>query len=299
MNKSIAIMMLSGLLLLSGGCSVVRLGYDHGASLAWWWLDSYVDFDRNQKPHVKQAIQDWFDWHRGAQLPVYVDWLSDVRSRIDGPLTSEQVCRWSEELQEMLAPAFDHGAQLGAPIALRLGEAQWKHLEKRYAKSNDKLRSEYLQPDPEDRLDAAVKRTIKRVENLYGAINKSQRALIISGLQASPFDPEAWLNERQRRQRSTLTVLRRIAAESVPASAAAAELRQLIERTHRSDDADYRSYQLRLSEHICSFIAHLHNNTTKAQREHAHDKLKKWENDLRVLSGSHQRTGKHFRIAAE
>lgn len=270
-------------LLLASGCSVVRLGYDNGPQLVWWWLDGYVDFNREQAPHAKEAIHQWFGWHRATQLPEYVDWLAAVRSRIDGSLTPTQICSWSEELQNIIAPAFDQAVQLSAPVVLRLSEAQWRHLEQRYAKSNDELRQDFLQPNPEDRLHASVKRTVKRIENLYGDIDKTQRSLIIASIETSPFNPEAWMVERQRRQQETLRTLRQIAAESTAAEQATASLRNLVEHTHRSDDPDYRAYQLRLTEHTCDFIARMHNSTTPTQRQHAHDKLKGWETDLRAL----------------
>ncbi len=270
-------------LLLASGCSVVRLGYDNGPQLAWWWLDGYVDFSREQAPHARQAIHHWFDWHRTTQLPHYADWLAAIRSRIDGPLTSTQVCNWSDELQNILAPAFDQAVQLGAPVALRLGEAQWRHLEQRYTKSNDELRRDFLQPDPGDRRDASIKRIVKRIENLYGDLDKTQQQLIAASIETSPFNPEAWLSERQRRQQETLKTLRQLAAESTAPEQAMASLRNLVEHTHRSDDPDYRAYQLKLAAYTCGFIAHMHNSTTPKQRRHAHDKLKGWETDVRAL----------------
>ncbi|PTN12586.1 hypothetical protein C8R11_103154 [Nitrosomonas aestuarii] len=272
-------------LVLFSGCSIVRLGYDHGPQLTWWWLDSYVDFDRTQKPHAKQAIRQWFDWHRIEQLPEYANWLSVVRSRISDPLTSEQVCGWSEKLQDIIAPAFDYAVQLSTPLILSLGETQRRYLEKRYTKSNNKLRRKYLQPDPKDRLSAAIKRTVKRIENIYGVIDEKQRNLIIAGIETSPFNPEFWLFERQRRQQITLSILQQLTKEPVSQEQAAVELRQLVKHTYHSDDPNYRIYQKEMAEHTCDFIARIHNTTTPTQRRHAHDKLKNWETDLRALTG--------------
>ncbi|WP_293006307.1 DUF6279 family lipoprotein [Nitrosomonas sp.] len=271
------------LLLLLSGCSMVRLSYDQGPRLAWWWLDGYVDFDREQAPYAKQAIQQWFIWHRTAQLPEYVDWLATVRGQIDSPLTSTQICHWSNKLQNIIAPAFDQAVQLSTPVVLRLGEAQWQHLEQRYTKSNAELRRDYLQPDLEDRRQASIKRTVKRIENLYGSIDKTQRHLIDTSIEASPFNPEIWMIERQRRQQETLKVLRQFASESATPEQIISSLKNLIEHTHRSDDPDYRAYQLKLSEYTCDFIARMHNSATPLQRLHALDKLKKWETDLRAL----------------
>ena len=277
-----AAMLIAALLLLSS-CSVVRLGYDHAPLLAWWWIDGYVDFNNEQTPHAKQAIQQWFVWHRNAQLPEYADWLAAIRSQLDGTLTSEQVCRWSEDIQTVIEPAFDYAAQLSVPVVLRLGESQWRHLEQRYTKSNDELRSDFLQSDLKERRHASIKRTVKRIKNLYGKVDETQRRLISASIDTSPFNPEAWMNERQRRQRETLSALRQLVAESTSAEQAEITLRRLIAHTYRSDDPEYRAYQIKLAEYTCDFIARMHNSASPNQRRHAHDKLKEWEMDLRAL----------------
>ncbi len=272
------------LLFLLSSCSMLRLGYDQGPQLVWWWLDGYVNFSNEQTPHAKEAIRKWFAWHRTTQLPEYAAWLSTLRSRIGDPVTPAQICGWSEELRNTIAPALDHTMQLGAPLVPNLGEAQWLSIERRYAKGNDEFRRDFLQPHAEERLAASIKRIVKRVENIYGSIDEAQHRLIVAGIEASPFDPEAWLAERQRRQHETLLTLRRLAAEQAETEHVIAALRGLIERVQRSNDRDYRAYQVKLTEYNCAFIATVHNSTTPIQRQHAHDKLKGWETDLRKLS---------------
>lgn len=284
MRMSLARGAIIALLFLLSSCSMLRLGYDQGPQLVWWWLDGYVNFSNEQTPHAKEAIRKWFAWHRTTQLPEYAAWLSTLRSRIGDPATPAQICGWSEELRNTIAPALDHTMQLGAPLVPNLGEAQWLSIERRYAKGNDEFRRDFLQPHAEERLAASIKRIVKRVENIYGSIDEAQHRLIVAGIEASPFDPEAWLAERQRRQHETLLTLRRLAAEQAETEHVIAALRGLIERVQRSIDTDYRAYQVKLTEYNCAFIASVHNSTNPIQRQHAHDKLKDWETDLRKLS---------------
>jgi hypothetical protein len=42
---------------LLSGCSTVRLAYDSGPTLAWWWIDGYGDFSGEQAPRVKDGIR--------------------------------------------------------------------------------------------------------------------------------------------------------------------------------------------------------------------------------------------------
>lgn len=268
---------------LLSGCSLLRLSYNHGPQLTWWWIDNYVGFNSEQTPLAKQAIHQWFDWHRTSELPHYSDWLAVVREHMDGNLTSAQVCQWSGELQKLIAPAIDRAVQLSTPVVMSLNKDQWDNLERRFAKSNDELRKDFLQTDQNDRHRASVKRTVKRINNLYGDITETQLQLIKISIEVSPFNPELWLAERQRRQQITLQILNQLVAELISNDQAAIVLRNAVENTIRSDDPIYRTYQLEMTEYTCDFIAQVHNSTNKIQRQHVHDKLKNWETDFRVL----------------
>jgi len=278
-------LVLCGLLLLSA-CSALRMGYDQGPHLAWWWLDGYADFSGEQATRAKDAIRQWFIWHRTTQLPQHAAWLGGLQTKLGESVTPAQVCRWSDEVRAALEPALERALSLAAPLAPGLGEAQLKHIEQRFAKSNDEFRSEHLQPKAEDRQQASVKRTVERAETVYGRLDDAQRRMITAGMAASPFDAEAWMADRLRRQRDTLQTLRRLAEERADAPRALAALKALAERTERSTDPTYRAYQQRLNEFNCNFIARLHNSTSAAQRQAARDKFKGWEDDLRSLAAA-------------
>ena len=265
------------------GCSAVRLGYNNGPQLAWWWLDGYVDFSREQAPLAKQGIERWFEWHRATQLPDYAAVLADAGSKVLEPTTAAQACRWQARARDALDPALDRAIELAADLVPGLGEPQLRHLEQRYAKGNDEMRGDFLQPDPALRKRESVKRTVERAERLYGSLDEPQKRLIEVGVAASPFNPELWLAERQRRQRDTVQLLRRLLAERADRDQRLAAMRMLALRTERSPDPEYRVYQLRLAEYNCAFAARIHNATTPAQRQQARDTLKGWEEDLRAL----------------
>ncbi len=268
---------------LSAGCSSVRLAYDNAPQLAWWWIDGYFDFSREQTPQVKQALDGLLDWHRGTQLPAYAALLARTQPAILEPTTPAQACRWQTEVREQLEPLLQRALQLAADQVPGLGEAQLRHLEQRYAKGNEEMHSDFLQEDPGERLTASVKRAVDRAERLYGRLDDAQRRLVRAGVLESPFDPALWLKERQRRQREVLATLRRLVAERADAGQRLAAMQLLAANTERSPDPVYRAYQLRLGEYNCDFAARIHNATTTAQRQRARETLKGWEDDLRAL----------------
>ncbi|MBI5721800.1 MAG: hypothetical protein HZC37_29355 [Burkholderiales bacterium] len=280
------------LALLLGGCSALRVAYNTGPQLAWWWLDGYADFSREQAPQVKASIDRWFEWHRQTQLPGYAALLATAQPRIGEPLTPVAACQWNNRIADTLAPAVDRALEHAADVVPGLGEAQLRHMQQRYAKNIDEMRGEYLQADPAERLAASVKRTLTRAEQIYGRLDDAQRKVIAEGVAASPFDPQGWMEERKRRQRDTLATLRRLLAERADRDQRVAALRALAERSQRSPDPAYRAYQQRLTDYNCAFVARLHNATTTVQRQRARDNLKEWEEDLRaVINGAGVATG--------
>lgn len=272
-----------GLLTLLGGCSALRLAYDQGPQLAWWWLDGYADFEGDEALRAKALIRQWFAWHRPSQLPDWAAQLAALQRVLDQPVTADEVCRWNERLRRAADPSIERALDAAAELVPGLGEAQLRHIEQRYAKGNDELRAEHLQADPAERRAAAEKRTVERFETFYGRLDEAQRRLVAAGLAESPFDPEAWLADRQRRQRDTVQTLRRLLAEKADRAQVSAALRQLAQRLERSSDPAYRELQQHLVRHNCAFVARVHNSTRSAQRQLARDKLNGWERDLRAL----------------
>jgi uncharacterized coiled-coil protein SlyX len=284
---SFAKSLIIGLLaLLLGGCTAVRLGYNNGAQLTWWWLDGYADFSSEQAPAAKLAIDRWFEWHRSTQLPEYAAVLASAQVASLQPTTPAAVCQWQALVRDKLEPAIERALLQLADLLPGMGEAQFRHIEQRYAKNLTEMREEYLQADAAARQKQTLKRALDRAEQLYGRLDEAQRRVISAGAVTSPFDPQAWLTERQSRQRDTVQTLRRLAAERADRDQRVAALRALAERTERSPNPEYRAYQQRLAEYNCGWFAQLHNATTPAQRQRARETLKGWEDDLRSLVGT-------------
>jgi hypothetical protein len=267
------------------GCSAVRVGYNQAPTLAWWWLDGYLDFSSEQAPRAKEAIGQWFAWHRTTQLPDYAALLAAAQVQVLQPATAQQVCRWNDELRARAESALMRAVPLAANVLPAVGPEQIAHLDRRYRKANHEFAEDFVQADADERLKASVRRTIDRAEMLYGRLDDRQRALVAAGVSASPFDAAAWLAERERVQAEVLQTLTRLGAGTrTDPETRLAGMRALAQRLLRAPPGPYRSYQQRLTEYNCDFVARLHNSTTPAQRRAARDKLRGWEEDLRALA---------------
>jgi len=270
-------------LTLLAGCSALRFTYNQAPVLAYWWLDGWVDFTDEQTPRAKAALEDYMAWHRSSQLPDYVALLARLQAMALDRVTTAQVCGMTDELQQRLSLAYEHAVPAMADIVRSFTPAQIDHLEKRYRRENQEMVRDYLQPEVDERREASRKRTIDRAETIYGSLDEAQKALIHAGLDASPFDPARWLDERRARQQDVLRALRQLLADKADATQVQAALRAFSAQTAHSPRADYRKYRERLVEANCALTAQLHNSMRPAQRQHAAEKIKGWSEDARAL----------------
>ena len=266
-----------------GACSALRIGYSQAPDLSYWWLDRYVDFNSAQTPRVRDALQQWFAWHRRSQLPDYAALLARAQAELAADTTPARACEWQGEVVKRARTAWERAVPAVAELLPSLTLQQVQYIERRYAKVNEDFRDDYLQPDARKRAEAALKRTLERAESFYGKLNDSQRARIADMLPRSPFDPESWFAERQQRQQSIVSMLRQFNGDGAAREPVLAALRGQADQMERSPREPYRRYVERLNEFNCGFAANLHNSTTPAQRRHAADKLAGWEGDLRAL----------------
>jgi len=271
-------------LLALGGCSALRLAYTQAGEFAYWWLDGYVDFNGDQTLRTRDAITRWFAWHRRTELPDYVTLLDRAAAEAGQDATPAQACRWFDEVRLRIDRAVDHALPDAAAIAASFSPEQLNRLERKQAKNNAEFRDDFLQPDPAERRAAAVERVVDRAEQLYGRLDRSQRERIAQSLGKSPFEPERWLAERQRRQRDLLLILRQAQSGALSVTSAADALRTHWQEVKRSPDDAYQSYQRRLDAANCELLAQIHNRTTPEQRHEAQRKLRGWAADLRRLA---------------
>ncbi len=277
------LLIIGSALVLAAGCSALRVAYSNGPTLAWWQLDGWVDADREQAPAVRAAIERWFAWHRGTQLAPTTALLAEARAQLAGPLTGEAVCRFNDRLQALTQPAIDRALEEAAELVPLLTEANFRAMETKGAAELAEDRDELLQADAAERRAQALERARKRFERIYGRLVEPQMAVLRDGLAELPLDPERWIADRERRQRETVALLRRLQAERAPREQRLAALKALVEARVTPTDPERRARQQRLEQANCALVARLHNTTTTAQRERARDNLQGWESDLRAV----------------
>ena len=270
--------------LLLGGCSAVRVGYNQADWVAYRWLDAYAGFDETQTKGVREALAALFVWHRKTELPDYAELLLKIDADISANVNAERTCGWWSAVRVRLDRVGAQAAPAMVGLAAALKPAQFESIERRYAKTNAEFRDEFAIPDRARRTVEAAKRVVSRAQWVYGDLDAFQRERIERWMADSPYDPELALEERLRRQQDTLQTLRRLAEGRGDRAKAEADIRTWIQRLGQSPRESYRQHAARVLQFNCRLAADIHNITSATQRRTASAKLKAWAADMRALS---------------
>src|SRR6478672_6628882 len=91
------------LVVLLAGCSMARLGYNNAETVSYFWLNSYIGFDADQKPWVKKEIAGLVAWHRRTQLQEYAQLLAEAQQRVYKPVTEAELAGDYEKIRGLIA----------------------------------------------------------------------------------------------------------------------------------------------------------------------------------------------------
>lgn len=273
-------------LALAGCSAAIKLAYNSFPDVSYWWLDRYFDFTDAQSVKVREEMARLQRWHRQQELPRYVDLLRRTEQMAAGEITPGQACAVVDEGRQRLQALADEARPALVSVAASFGPEQFQHLARRYERTNEEFRRDWIDAAPDKRLDKRYEQFEGRLEMVYGRLLPDQRTWLRQQLEASVFDARQLLAERQRRQADTLQVLRGLQARELPAVEAQRQMAGLIERSQRSPDPAARRHQEQLAQETCRIVAGMHQRATPQQRTHAQGRLRGYIKDLTDLSRS-------------
>ncbi|HJU70746.1 MAG TPA: DUF6279 family lipoprotein [Paucimonas sp.] len=275
---------LAAIVLLTS-CSLVRLGYNHGETLSYWWLNAYADITREQNPWVRQSIADLFAWHRKTQLRDYVQFLSSAQKQLRTTVTKADVLTDFDGIKERAALVIDKAIPDLADFALTLDQQQITHIEKKFASNNDAYRRDYLRGNLEQRQLSRFKKVMEQAEYWFGDFNRDQLALIRRASDERLLDSELLLRERQYRQQQMIALLKRIRAEKPSRDATIRILRDYAATMFEHAGGGEHERIFNASRDGAAVMAAvIINSATPAQKAHAHKRLQQWIDNFSTLA---------------
>lgn len=285
LQERFSMLLALGLLLLMSACSTIRFTYDHGDTLLYWWLNAYLDIDSDQKAWVKRDIDAFFDWHRKTQLPDYVTILRTAQKQLAGNPTQQDLLgdykKIRDETRELMVKSLPDLVDLARSVK----PEQIERMEKKFEKNNADYRKKFMSGSFDHRKEVRYDKAMEQFKLWFGSFSREQEAQIRRLSDARPLDNDIWLDERMRRQKRIIEVVRKIQAEKLSKEAATPLVAGLIKDTvDRFDQPDRKAFFDGYVDTTSKFILSVIQLTTPEQRAHAQDRMQGWINDLNTLA---------------
>ncbi|WP_426192507.1 DUF6279 family lipoprotein [Massilia sp. DWR3-1-1] len=279
------LLFLIALMAMLAACSSIRFTYNHGDTVLYWWLNNYLDFDSDQSGFVKRDIDNLFQWHRKTQLKDYVQLLQTGQRQLAGNLTAADLHANYDQVRartELLA--FKALPEL-ADLARTVKPEQITQMEKKFAKNNDDFRKKFMKGDLEEQQKARFKKSMEQFDLWFGRFSSEQEAQLRKASDARALNNEIWLDERVRRQKRIVAVLRKVQQEKLAKDATITQLHGLVrELFDRMDAPERKAFFDAYEEQTIQMILTAVKIATPVQKANAQKRMAGWIDDFNVLA---------------
>jgi hypothetical protein len=267
------------------GCTTVKFSYNHGDTLLYWWLDTYVDLDGDQAAWVKKDINNLFQWHRQTQLKQYSAILTKAQHQLAGDVTQADLLADYKEVKTYTEALAMRSVPDLTDLARSVKPEQIGQIEKKFNKNNEDFRKKFLKGDLEKRQSARFDKSMDQFELWFGSFSRDQKAILRKASDARPPDSEIFLAERIRRQQKIIALLRKVQTDKLSKEATQKEvtalMRDMLDRFEAPDrKAFFDSYVDATSKYILTAMK----IATPEQKAHAQKRMQGWIDDFNNLA---------------
>lgn len=269
-------------LLLSSGCSMIRVGYGHFDSVAAWMVHDYFDLNADQRDLFAQRFERLHTWHRQTQLPEYAQFLGDIQSRAKRGLREADMLWMVEGAKQRYARIAVRGAADAADLLATLTPEQIESFRQQVEKDNKKFIREHRINDSEtERRKVVRERTLSQLRDWVGPLNDAQQAKVNTLLQTMPLVDKIRHEDRLRRQREFYALLELRTGDR---SVFTQRLRDWLENWEAGRSAEQTRQFDESWKKRAELYAAVDHTLTPAQRNHLVSKLQDYIDDFRDLS---------------
>jgi hypothetical protein len=279
------VLFLALVLALVAGCSTVRLTYNHGDTVLYWWLNAYLDFDSDQSDWVKNDINKLFQWHRKTQLRDYAGLLANWQRQLAGnPTRADLLADYRDVKARTELLAFKALPDM-ADLARSVKPEQIAQIEKKFKSNNDDFRKKFMSGDQEKQHRARFKKAMDQLELWFGRFSSEQEAQLRRASDSRPLDNDVWLQERMLRQQKILTLLRRVQNDKLNKDQTIAAIHTLLrDMFDRMEAPERKAFFDAYADNTAKFILTAIKIATPAQKAHAQKRMQGWIDDFNTLA---------------
>jgi hypothetical protein len=279
--RAVALSLLSLPVLLGlQGCSLVTMGYGHLDTFTLYLVRDYIQPEPGvQYNEARSAVQRLHQWHRQRELPAYAALATEAAQRLERPLTPEDL-RWVwAQFRQRYQSLVRQAVREAVPTLVQLGPDQLARLEHRLAEENEKFAREFLYGDAALQRRVYSERLQSQIDDWVGSLDRAQIAIIDRFVHAHQPYLRLRFEDRQRRQREALVLIRR---ERNPAELLL-PLATLLADQDSGRSEEMRTAARRWEDGIGQMYLELERSMTREQRQRAQTRLRRFADDFNRL----------------
>lgn len=281
--RQFLIFAVAGLLLQA--CSAVRLGYDNADSLVRWWIDQYVDMSPEQDLLARERLSRFHVWHRRSQLGDYISLARQAQKLIAGqPSASDALTLLESVIQRGRGLAAQATPDI-ADFLLTLAPGQIERMAGQLEEKNATFAKEVQLADGAGgQRKAHLRRVLERTEFWFGDFGEEQKVRLRQVIDGQPIGTQFWYDERLRRQREWLDLVRLVQRDHPQRERVVQLLHEYAARFDLPADPARLAQAQALRRNAAELFVAIHAVTTPEQRAHAQHKLDDLIGDFTALS---------------
>ncbi|MFT6897403.1 MAG: hypothetical protein ACJA13_001809 [Paraglaciecola sp.] len=261
------------------GCSS-KFAYNNIDWLMYWYIDEYVDLDKQQKTSLDPKVQQWLAWHRSEQLAQYRAQLQILKQQIStGAVTPGQWLTHMELAKQHWASLRDEISPALVSLVPQLSDKQIISFFDTLEEKNRERIKEREEKKPQQRWVKQVEDIEQQAKGFIGKLTPQQKKLIEDYTQRFESNFENWINYRRNIQRDarTLMLQRRDDMDFKT------KLIDLMRHPENYQDAAFRQKSAQNSQLYSELLAALSQSLTEKQRRKGIKELQDMIDDITDL----------------
>lgn len=264
---------------LLAGCSALKVTYNRLDWIAAWQVGRFVDLEPPQRDLFDESFREFWQWHRGTQLELYVSHIRELAANLDRPLAAPRVEAWLDRSQEHLARTLHELVPDTARVLQSFDDDQVAELvenlaDRRRARAEESegMTTEELREDAEERM-------VRNLKKWTGPLTREQKTRIRRWAAERAYAGSVW----QQYQEAWASAFTEILAHRRE-SGFEGRLAGLFDEARVPYGDDMRKVQAHNRQAWIGVMADLSAMLTPEQRKHVQVKLRELAADLEELS---------------
>ncbi len=275
-----ALLLLVAFALLIAGCSRINLAYRNLDTLIPWWIDDYLDLDRDQQKRFRAQLRNHLSWHCQTQLPAYLDTLGQLQHQVRRNEINEATLRVHyQDAKQAIRTIAKEVTPTFTQLLHDLDDGQVKTLNEALEKDRREREEKYLQPPLDRQISERAERMSERVEHWLGTVNAAQRQRILTWAHTLGEQNRLWLDNRVQWQHAlSAAVARRHEAGFEE------RIAKLLQDGEAFWTAEYRAAFDSIEQAALDLASDLYAMSDADQRRHLDGQLENMRKDLGSLA---------------